>query len=150
MKEQDTLDLIFKKLYNNIDKKRNEVLKNMELTATQADILTYLFFCSKEKINQRDIENKFNIKNPTVTGILKRMEEKDFINCVIDEDDKRFKKILLTKKSLKFRDHLDSHKEEIENILIYNMTEKEVKVLKKLLNKMADNIQNYSCQKKGE
>lgn len=150
MKEQEPLGLIFKKIYNNIDTKRNELLKDMDLTATQADILVYLFFCSKEKINQRDIENKFNIKNPTVTGILKRMEEKGFIECIIDDEDKRFKKILLTRKSIKFRDRLDSHKEEIENILTQNMSKEEVKILKTLLNKMVDNILNYQCHKKGE
>lgn len=143
MEEQEPLGLIFKKIYNNIDTKRNELLKDIGLTATQADILMYLFFCSKEKINQRDIENKFHIKNPTVTGILKRMEEKEFINCIIDENDKRFKKILLTKKSIKIRDCLNKHKEEMEYILTSHMTLEEIYTLKSLLNKMVNNIEVY-------
>ena len=33
----------------------------------------------KEEVNQRDVERGLSLKNPTVTGLLKRLEEKGYI-----------------------------------------------------------------------
>ena len=35
-----------------------------------------LFHTSKDEVSQRDVEKNLNLKNPTVTGILKRLDEK--------------------------------------------------------------------------
>ena len=43
--------------------------------SSQQEILFYLGFHEGEPIHQREIEKWFHLKNPTVTGILNRLEE---------------------------------------------------------------------------
>ena len=57
----------------------NEGLKKYDLTKSQQDVLGYLHFTDKDPVIQRDIEEHFHISNPTVTGILNRLEQKGFI-----------------------------------------------------------------------
>ena len=42
-------------------------------------------------MSQRDVEKNLNLKNPTVTGILKRLDEKGYIFCVPNANDRRKK-----------------------------------------------------------
>ena len=42
---------------------------------------------------QKDIEKALNLKNPTVTGILKRLEENGFVLIVPSNKDKRCKNV---------------------------------------------------------
>ena len=76
----------------------NEGLKKYDLTKTQRDILGYLHFTDKNPVIQKDIEEHFHISNPTVTGILNRLEQKGFIERKQSLKDKRVRTIVLTKK----------------------------------------------------
>ena len=53
----------------------NEGLKKYDLTKSQRDVLGYLHFTDKDPVIQKDIEEHFHISNPTVTGILNRLEQ---------------------------------------------------------------------------
>ena len=75
----------------------NEGLKKYDLTKTQRDILGYLHFTDKNPVIQKDIEEHFHISNPTVTGILNRLEQKGFIERKQSLKDKRVRTIVLTK-----------------------------------------------------
>ena len=58
----------------------------------------YLHFTDKNPVIQKDIEEHFHISNPTVTGILNRLEQKGFIERKQSLKDKRVRTIVLTKK----------------------------------------------------
>ena len=51
-------------------------LLKYNLTGMQMEILCYLKCNPDKEIHQREIEYWFQLKNPTVTGILNRLEEK--------------------------------------------------------------------------
>ena len=75
-----------------MNKERNRKLKELSLTSSQADVLFYLINNYKNKINQKDIEKTFDLSNPTVHGIVKRLEMKDFIKKTPDSEDARIEK----------------------------------------------------------
>ena len=52
---------------------RNE---EFQLTSMQVRILGFLIKHDDREINPRDLEHYFRISKPTVTGVLKRLEEK--------------------------------------------------------------------------
>ena len=54
-------------------------LLKYNLTGMQMEILCYLKCNPDKEIHQREIEYWFQLKNPTVTGILNRLEEKGYI-----------------------------------------------------------------------
>ena len=126
----------------NMNKDRNKRLNELSLTSSQADVLLYLI-CNQDKdITQKNIENTFNLTNPTVHGILKRLEEKDFILKDKNIKDARFNIIKITDKSKVLKEKITSEQEKITNALWENIDENEKMIFLKTLEKIEFNIMN--------
>ena len=82
MQKRRTIGFRIKQINNGYEKEFNRQLKNIGITASQCEVLDYLLSGSKEEVTQRDIEKALNLRNPTVTGLLKRLDEKGFILSV--------------------------------------------------------------------
>lgn len=129
------------KIVNNVFETRlNNASAGIDLTAAQCDILGFIHHHSERKINPIDIEKKFNLKRPTVTGILKRLEEKGFIEIKIDPQDKRYKQITLTEKSNIIHEQMMRNLKTQEEILYANLTDEDMENLKRILTIMLKNI----------
>lgn len=117
----------------------------MGLTAVQCQVMQYLSRALAEKKDTypADLERDFHLKKPTVSGILKRMEEKEFVTFEADNEDKRKKKVVLTPKSKEITKKLDADFEYIEKALLDGISEEELGETKKTLIKMLDNINKY-------
>ena len=83
-----------------MEKNLNKDLEDIDLTGMQAHVLIYLYKNRKNIINQRDIEREFELTNPTVNGILKRLENKGFIKRVVRLNDARNNERMITDKSI--------------------------------------------------
>lgn len=79
MQERLPIGFLFKQINNVYEKDINNQLKGIGITSSQCEVLNYLFRCDKEEVNQKDIEKALSLKNPTVTGILQRLDEKGYI-----------------------------------------------------------------------
>ena len=90
-REPNTINKQLKMIQKTFEERRNKHLSKYNLTSSQQEILFYLGFHEGEPIHQREIEKWFRLKNPTVTGILNRLEEKGFIVRKTKENDKRFR-----------------------------------------------------------
>ena len=82
MRERTTLGFLFKQISTIYEKEFNRKLRTLGITASQCVVLDYLFTSRKEHVTQRDIEKALNLRNPTVTGLMKRLDEKGFILVV--------------------------------------------------------------------
>ncbi|MCI6271659.1 MAG: MarR family transcriptional regulator [Erysipelotrichaceae bacterium] len=83
-----------------LDKEINNVVSQYELTSSQSMILFFVFAHKDKNIYPRDLEKKFNLSHPTVLGILKRLQEKGFIEIHKSNEDSRYRLIKLTNKGL--------------------------------------------------
>lgn len=131
--------LVFKEIFQNIEKQKNKNLQDLELTSIQASVLIYLLNESDIK-NQRDIEKKFNLTNPTVNGILNRLESKGFIKRTISQKDARNKEVHLTDKSLKLNSEMNSKAKEVEKNILNNISKDELEVFYSVVKKISENI----------
>ena len=107
MQERMPIGFMFKQISNVYEKEFNRRLRTLGITASQCAVLDYLFTSSKEEVTQRDIEKALSLKNPTVTGLLKRLDEKGFILSVPSNKDKRCNNIYLTEKAYDIRRRMD-------------------------------------------
>lgn len=85
-------------IHNRFRELRDRNLQTYHLTAAQMDVLIYLKCSEGKEIHQREIENWFHLKNPTVTGLLNRLEEKGFLTRRKHSSDRRYRVIELTDK----------------------------------------------------
>ncbi len=141
MRERKTIGFLFKQISTIYEKELNKKLKSLGITSSQCAVLDFLFNSSKEEVTQRDIERALNLKNPTVTGILKRLDEKGFILIVPDPKDHRCKNVYLTEKAYDIQKHMESDRRRMDQMLTRGMTKKEVDALNRMLNKVLYNIE---------
>ena len=140
MKERQTLGFMFKQINNVYEKDFNNRLRKLVITASQCAVLDYLFNSSKEEVNQKDIEKALCLKNPTVTGILKRLDEKGFILIVPSNKDKRCKNIYPTEKAYDIQRRMEADRKKIDKNLTLGMNRKEKEALEKMLERVLYNI----------
>ena len=129
-----------KQINNIYEKDLNENLKQLVITASQCAVLDFLLHTNKEEVNQRDVERGLSLKNPTVTGLLKRLEEKGFIFCVPNTADKRKKNIFLTEKAYDIQRKMEANRRKLDRQLTRGLTKKEVAALERGLEKVLYNI----------
>ena len=111
------------------------------ITGTQAGIIRFIYDKSKSKdIFAKDIEEEFEIKGASDTGILQLMERKELIVRVPVDKDARFKKLVLTKKALKLREDIEVDFNEVEKNMKNGINNDEVKFFLSLIKKMLNNL----------
>lgn len=128
--------ILIKKLALETDKQALAILAPAELTPSQFKIIKFLFWQGDTHIRQVDIEKQFSMTNPTVTGLLKNLEEKGWVRRETNPGDSRSKIIRLTDAAIARKEELYTYGEQIEEALIHNLTEKERETLEKLLKKL--------------
>ncbi|HJA67131.1 MarR family transcriptional regulator [Lachnoclostridium sp. An169] len=134
------LGFLIKQINNVYEKDLNEKLKRIGITSSQCAVLDYLFHTSKEEVSQRDVERHLNLKNPTVTGILKRLDEKGYVLCVPNAEDRRKKNIYLTEKAYDIQKRMETDRRKMDRELTRGMTKRETEALRKNLEKLLYNI----------
>ena len=109
------------------------------LTVMQKHILKFILLETLHReIYQKDIEEEFQIRKSTVTGIL--MEKNRFIYRENVEKDARLKRIIPTKKAEALRPSILSHINESEAQMTQGISEKDVAVCKQVLLQMLQNL----------
>lgn len=140
MEERQPIGFIVKQINNIYEKELTKRLKVLGITSSQCAVLNYLFQSNQEHVTQREIEKNLQLKNPTVTGLLKRLDEKGFVLCVQSPTDKRCKNIYLTEKAFDIQKKMESDRKRLDKRLTIGMTKKEVEVFSRGLEKVLYNI----------
>lgn len=140
MRERRTIGFLFKQINNVYEKEFNNRLRSLGITSSQCEVLDFLLRSGQEEVNQRDIEKALNLGNPTVTGLLKRLDEKGYIMALPSERDKRCKNIYLTEKAYDIQRRMEADRKKLDKRLTMGMTKKEVAAVTRALEKMLYNI----------
>ena len=140
--EQLKIGKILKIVSNYMEKDMNNCLSDYNITRSQMGILIYIQVaeCKNIEANQVDIEKEFNLKNPTVTGLINRLEEKGYIKRVRSDKDKRYNKLELTESGREILNKGKRKAQENEEKLLKILTEDEMRELKRILTKIVNNI----------
>ncbi len=126
------------------------------LTAMQKHVLKFILLETLHSdVYQKDIEEEFQIRKSTVTGILQLMEKNGFINRESVQQDARLKRIVPTKKAEMLRPRIVEHIRRTEACLTEGISEEDVEVCKKVLCQMFQNLakkneENKEVDKKNE
>ena len=140
MRERKTIGFMFKQINNVYEKEFNSRLRTLGITASQCAVLDYLFVSSKEEVTQRDIEKALSLRNPTVTGLIKRLEENGYLFSVPSDKDKRCKNIYLTEKAYDIQRRMEMDRKRIDKRFTLGMNKKEKAALEKVLERVLYNI----------
>lgn len=122
----------------------NKELERFDITLMQNEVLRYIYFHEeKQDVFQKQIEEFFNSTNPTITGILKRLESKELIKRETSLIDARYKKLTLTKKGKVLSEQtLELGPKKIEHKLTQRLSVEERDELERLLLLVLKGLEN--------
>lgn len=128
----------------------NKDMEDIGLTGRQFDVIQYLAMREQDRVKQVMIEKDFKLTNPTVSGILNRMEKNGFIRRIPDEEDKRCNYIELTPKALETRSLARSRGRAMERQFFSGISEEEGRFFYSILKKLCDNIAEMRMEQEKE
>ena len=127
------------------------------LTSTQSMFLHHLWVRQehwKQTTYAKDLEEFFDIKHSTVSGVLQRMEAGGFVVFQASETDRRCKAVRLTEKGLSAIEQTGLHIRQTEARLVEGMSEEDIATFRRLLQTAAHNLgvctPHFKNQKKEE
>ena len=129
------------------DQSMTAELEKMELTAAQGHIMGFLAH-RKEPPCPRDIENEFHLSHPTVSGLLSRLEQKDFVELRTDENDRRIKRIYILPKGTECHQRMHRVITDNEAKILEGFTPEEQEQFAVFLNRAIRNMGGSPFQKK--
>ena len=131
------------------DQRMTSALTDVDLTASQGPVLGYIAH-RKDPPCSRDIEEEFRMSHPTVSGLLSRLEKKDFIEFRPDEADRRCKRIYLLPKGREFIETIHRTIRETEVQMVQDFTEEEKELFYTFLSRAITNMGGDPCHRKSK
>lgn len=111
-------------LHAMIDQQIGLSLEDMELTCSQGHVIGFVMH-QKTRPCPRDVEEAFGLSHPTVSGLLSRLEKKEFLELIPDEHDRRCKRIRALPKSRECMERLHAGIRTTEEKLMSDFTPEE-------------------------
>ena len=128
-------------LSRKIKRKMDEAFLNYGITGSQAFMLKFIHEKQIDgKVYAKNIENEFDMRRPTVTGILQLMEQNNFIKRRAEGKDARLKEIVITNKGMEIVKNIDLNVEQIEKDLVKGVSKEEMKTFLSIIGKLSKNL----------
>lgn len=124
-------------------------LASMDLTAAQSQILSFIDHRAEPPC-ARDIEEAFQLTHPTVSGILSRLEQKEFVEMRPDPQDRRCKRIYVLPKGQQLHESMHKTINATEEQMMQNFTEEEKEQFAAFLQRAIDNLDGNPCKRKNK
>ena len=124
-------------------------MEENELTPMQKHVLKYILLETLHRdIYQKNLEEEFQIRKSTASGILKLMEKNGFIYRESVKEDARLKRILPTKKAEAIRPAILEHIQETEARMTKGISDEDLLLCKKVLCQMCRNLAENNRENK--
>lgn len=134
---------LYRLLHHAMQQKVDQVLRDtgIDLTSAQLDALICVARACGGPVSQRDMEEELHLSNPTVTGILKRMERKGFITRAVGSRDRRYREVRLTEKCLRLGERLHPSAGTMVERMFRGFTPQEFDTLNQMLLRLLENCE---------
>lgn len=125
-----------KRIDDLMHKDANKMLEKEGVTFSQHHVLVYLIKKDDKTATLKEIEKFFKVSQASMAGVVKRLEEKEFVKSFYKENDKRIKYVSLTDKGIKVVKKSHEHMLEKEGKMRSLYTDEEIKRLEEFLNRL--------------
>ena len=133
---QNSCSRLIKQIHDELEKSTNNALRPYDLTIVQAGILLALNEAEGRQLSLKDLEKRFHVAQPTMAGIVSRLERKGFVESLGTLDDKRIKKVLITQAGIDRCEKAELCMGEAETHILSCPTETERVIFFELLQKV--------------
>jgi len=131
---------LIKQIHDGLEKRANNSLRSQNLTMVQVDALFELRFAPEKKMALKELEHRLHVAQSTAAGIVVRLEQKGFVECFGDENDRRIKILRITPVGEQCCQLADQKMAETEALLLSSLTETESAIFFSLLERVSNNL----------
>lgn len=137
------VDLGFKikKINDMIEKGINHRLQELDLTFSQHHVLVYLERQENKTARLKELEKHFNVAQPTMAGIVVRLESKGLVRSSLLPEDRRVKVVTLTDSGSQLLHESFLSMRNGEKLLVSKLKDNEKEELGRLLDILYSTIQ---------
>jgi DNA-binding MarR family transcriptional regulator len=128
----------FSRVYRSLS---DALMDQISLHRSQAMLLCKLYI--QDGMNQTEIAQQLSVQGATVTDILQRMEESGLVSRQRDPDDNRQVRVYLSEAGQEKERSIATQFSKLESAVFAGFTDEERLVLRRLLNRVLDNMKQY-------
>lgn len=132
-----------------VDQTMTRSLEEMDLTAAQGQIMGCIAHCAQPPC-PRDVEEQLHLSHPTVSGLLSRLERKEFLALRPDPTDRRCKRIYILPRGRDCLETMHRTIHGIEDQIVHGFTPEEQEQFHGLLERAIANMGASPCIHKEE
>lgn len=131
---------LIKHLNKMFEQQINENMISVNVTRSQMEVLVYTYIKNKNgiEVNQVDLEKDLNLKNPTVTGLISRLEKKGYMKREKSSKGPNYKSVLITDEGIRIIEEGKRIADNVEKEMFSVLDKDEKKELTRLLQKVID------------
>ncbi len=96
MAQNDYHITTFQMLYNIIQKKCQNAVRDLDITMSQGGVIAAILESPDGKISLKELEKKLQLSQSVTAGLVTRLEQKGFVESFGSEEDKRIKILRVT------------------------------------------------------
>ena len=117
-----------------------ESLVDFDLTPSQIRFVMYMDRCGDRPVSMKEIEERFDVAQPTVAGIMKKLERRGFVELAQSPSDRRAKNARLTDAGRELVRSQEHHRISMENRLMDSLEPDERERLRDMLSRILDDL----------
>lgn len=141
MSNEYTCGALLKQINDIMEKNANNALRGADLTISQSGVLVLLDGKEEKEATFKELEKSFGVSQPTMVGIISRLEQKNQVEILDDPSDKRIRRAHLTKEGADKCKEGYKHMKAAEELLLGSLTEDEKKEFLRLLIKIRGSME---------
>ncbi|MDO4502524.1 MAG: MarR family transcriptional regulator [Coriobacteriia bacterium] len=119
----------------------SHALRHDEVTASQAGVLLFLAQRRGVATSNRAIEEHFNISNPAVSAMVKRLEAKGFVSTSVDPTDRRCHCVSITDEGYAAMVSADRKVKALDDVIFDGFSPEDEARARELVTRMLANLQ---------
>ena len=140
MPEYIPCGLLIKQILERLKKQANNALRAKDLTMMQIVVLVTLEKSENHRLSMKELERYFGVAQPTVVGIVSRLEQKGLVESSGARTDKRIKLVNLTEAGKLRCSEAAGEMDKTEENLLHGFSEEERRQFHYLLMKAVGNL----------
>lgn len=132
-----------KKLNMGIESLMNCMFEDMGLTGSQGAVLMFILEHPGSTICSTRIHRVFGVARPTVSGLLKKLRKKEYIEFQTCEQDDRQKMIQATPLAEELKQVMDLRMQDMEHHILEDLTPQEEQAMEGYFSRMDRSLKMY-------
>lgn len=96
MENGESCLILIKQLEVNMGRRMNNEMKELDMTLTQVRVLSLLLGLPEKQATLKDLEKKLQLSQSVTAGIIKRLEQRKYVEGFGNSEDKRIKIVKIT------------------------------------------------------